>query len=250
MRPPSPPTSNVERFERRVLHAAATNADVAPSFYLSFVAESLLRAIPSSPRQKPNPLCSPSPPPLPPPHLSLLGIRPPRFSHPLLFFKNGSLVLPRCDLSHKQDTHRGVTDRSLAKEVGISPGLRCVGVMTAGDFFAPESMLGRKRRRGRKPRVLAARSYRVRCVLGVRCSCMYTLFFLADDKNYPVDSWWVASVSCPLDRVIFRSGMLRRSSRSTFEPMSPCPDILPDSTPFLQEALTKLALSAVGCWCC
>ncbi|CBN77023.1 hypothetical protein Esi_0026_0048 [Ectocarpus siliculosus] len=60
-----------------------------------------------------------------------------------------------------KDSHRGVIDRSLAKEVGIAPGLRCVGVMTAGDFFAPESMLGRSK--GRRPRVLASGSYRVRC---------------------------------------------------------------------------------------
>lgn len=54
-------------------------------------------------------------------------------------------------------------DRSLAKEVGIAPGLRCVGVMTAGDFFAPESMLGK--RRGRRPRVLSYGSYRIRSFL-------------------------------------------------------------------------------------
>ncbi|CAM9569155.1 unnamed protein product [Pylaiella littoralis] len=60
-----------------------------------------------------------------------------------------------------QDTHRGVIDRALAKEVSITPGLRCVGVMTAGDFFAPESMLGK--RKGRKPRTLASGSYRIRC---------------------------------------------------------------------------------------
>lgn len=59
-----------------------------------------------------------------------------------------------------QDTHRGVIDRVLAKEVGIAPGLRCVGVMTAGDFFAPESMLGK--RKGRRPRAVASGSYRIR----------------------------------------------------------------------------------------
>lgn len=59
-----------------------------------------------------------------------------------------------------QDTHRGVVDRKLAKEVGIAPGLRCVGVMTAGDFFAPESMLGK--RKGRRPRAVASGSYRIR----------------------------------------------------------------------------------------
>ncbi|CAM9781014.1 unnamed protein product, partial [Ectocarpus sp. 4 AP-2014] len=60
-----------------------------------------------------------------------------------------------------KDSHRGVIDRSLAKEVGIALGLRCVGVMTAGDFFAPESMLGRSK--SRRLRVLASGSYRVRC---------------------------------------------------------------------------------------
>ncbi|CAM9307157.1 unnamed protein product, partial [Hapterophycus canaliculatus] len=59
-----------------------------------------------------------------------------------------------------QESHRGVMDRSLAEEVGIAPGLRCVGVMTAGDFFAPESMLGK--RRDRRPRVMTSGSYRVR----------------------------------------------------------------------------------------
>ncbi len=52
-------------------------------------------------------------------------------------------------------------DRSLAKEVGIAPGLRCVGIMTAGDFFAPDSMLGKRRGR-QKSRVVQAGSYRIR----------------------------------------------------------------------------------------
>ena len=30
----------------------------------------------------------------------------------------------------------------------MAPGLRCVGVMTSGDFFAPDSLMGRGGRRG------------------------------------------------------------------------------------------------------
>ncbi|CAM9216898.1 unnamed protein product [Ectocarpus sp. 13 AM-2016] len=71
------------------------------------------------------------------------------------------IILEGCLEYAVKDSHRGVIDRSLAKEVGIAPGLRCVGMMTAGDFFAPESMLGRSK--GRRPRVLASGSYRVRC---------------------------------------------------------------------------------------
>lgn len=76
-----------------------------------------------------------------------------------------------------QDTHRGVIDRALAKEVSITPGLRCVGVMTAGDFFAPESMLGK--RKGRKPRTLASGSYRIRSTVYV----VYEVSFVERDTQ-------------------------------------------------------------------
>lgn len=77
---------------------------------------------------------------------------------------------------YTQDTHRGVIDRALAKEVGIAPGLRCVGVMTAGDFFAPDSMVGKRRGR-QKSRVIAAGSYRIRYFLGTRISPFLGLSF-------------------------------------------------------------------------
>lgn len=68
-------------------------------------------------------------------------------------------VQPRLLHPFAQDNHRGVIDRELAREAGIVPGLRCIGVMTSGDFFAPDSMMGSDRR----PRVVRAGSYRVRC---------------------------------------------------------------------------------------
>lgn len=62
-------------------------------------------------------------------------------------------------LTTNQDIIRGVIDRALTKKVGMVPGLRCVGVMTTGDFFAPDSMISRG---GRRERVIQAGSYRIR----------------------------------------------------------------------------------------
>lgn len=63
-----------------------------------------------------------------------------------------------------QDAHRGMTDKALAKEMGLVQSLRCAGVMTTGDFFAPETMVEQRTTsgRGRGSRVVPAGSYRIR----------------------------------------------------------------------------------------
>lgn len=54
-------------------------------------------------------------------------------------------------------------DRTLAKEAGLVPRLRCVGAMTTGDFFGPEAMIDQRAGgRGRGPRVIPSGSYRIR----------------------------------------------------------------------------------------
>lgn len=72
--------------------------------------------------------------------------------------------------TQKQDVHRGVIDRTLAKEAGLVPRLRCVGVMTTGDFFGPEAMTDQRASgRGRGPRVVPSGSYRIRSVFFFVC---------------------------------------------------------------------------------
>lgn len=80
----------------------------------------------------------------------------------------------------KQDVHRGVLDRTLAKEAGFVPRLRLVGVMTTGDFFGPEAMVAQRgdRGRGRGPRVVPSGSYRIRLALVVGGILMFLMFLM------------------------------------------------------------------------
>ena len=74
-------------------------------------------------------------------------------------------------------------DRTLAKEAGLVPRLRCVGVMTTGDFFGPEAMTDQRAGdRVRGPRVIPSGSYRIRSAFdsGVDrvCFFMFSSFFV------------------------------------------------------------------------
>ncbi|CAM9929895.1 unnamed protein product, partial [Discosporangium mesarthrocarpum] len=60
-----------------------------------------------------------------------------------------------------QDSHRGKVDRSLIEEAGLTSGLKCVGIMTAGDYIVPDSMLHVLS--GKRYRHLREGSYRIRC---------------------------------------------------------------------------------------
>lgn len=86
---------------------------------------------------------------------------PPHVNHqsPNMFCIQKATSSTRSYLTTNQDIIRGVIDRALTKKVDMVPGLRCVGVMTTGDFFAPDSIISRG---GRRKRVIQAGSYRVR----------------------------------------------------------------------------------------
>ncbi|CAM9406900.1 unnamed protein product [Choristocarpus tenellus] len=52
-------------------------------------------------------------------------------------------------------------DRSMAKEAGLTPKLKCVGMLTPGDHFAPDSLRSLASQE-RRAHTLREGSYRIR----------------------------------------------------------------------------------------